>query len=225
MTAFSMSAEAIHTAMRRVFNYMFLAVIWTAFVSLGIASLPDVQALVVTGPLKWPVIIAPFVCIFFMGTGYSKYTTTRLLVVFTILATAFGAMLSTIFLVYAKTSIVLALISASSVFVVSAGYGYFSKRNLTGFGNYLFVALVALLVAMLANLIIGSTVLSYIISAVAVLLFTKITIYDAQRVRDELYYADNGDIGRIQVFGALSLYLDFMNLFVNILKLLGIRVK
>jgi FtsH-binding integral membrane protein len=154
MTAYSLKAEAINTAMLRVFNYMFLAVIWTAFVALGITCLPDVQALVVTGPLKWPVIIAPFVCIFFMGTGYQKYSTTRLLVVFGILATAFGAMLSTIFLVYAKSSIVLALISASSVFVVASGYGYFSKRNLTGFGNYLFVALVALLVAMLANCVV-----------------------------------------------------------------------
>jgi FtsH-binding integral membrane protein len=151
MTAYRMTAEAINSAMLRVFNFMFLAVVWTGLVALGVASLPDVQTLVVAGPLKWPVILLPFVCIFFMGTGYKKFQTTGLLVLFAILATSFGAMLSTIFLAYAKTTIALALFCSSSVFVVSAGYGYFTKRDMTGWGNYFFVGLIALILAMIAN--------------------------------------------------------------------------
>jgi len=126
-----------------------------------------------------------------------------------------------IFAVFTMGSIVSAFMSAGVLFAVMSGYGYFTKQSLDSMGKFMFVGLIAIIIASIINIFIGSTVMQMVISAIAVIVFLGLTAYDTQKIREMV--AVDGDTGREEVMGALTLYMDFINLFINLLQLFGIK--
>ena len=136
-------------------------------------------------------------------------------------AALMGLSFATIFVVYNMGSIVSAFMGAAVLFAVMSGYGYFTKKNLDSLGKYLFVGLIAIIIASIINIFIGSTALQMTISAIGIIVFLGLTAYDTQKIREIV--SVGGDTGKEEVMGALSLYLDFINLFLMLLQLFGGR--
>jgi FtsH-binding integral membrane protein len=132
-----------------------------------------------------------------------------------------GLSFATIFAVFTMGSIVSAFMSAGVLFAVMSGYGYFTKQSLDSVGKFMFVGLIAIIIASIINIFIGSTVMQMVISALAVIIFLGLTAYDTQKIREMV--SVDGDTGREEVIGALTLYMDFINLFINLLQLFGIK--
>jgi FtsH-binding integral membrane protein len=132
-----------------------------------------------------------------------------------------GLSFATIFAVFTMGSIVSAFMGAAILFAVMSGYGYFTKRSLDSVGKFMFVGLIAIIIASIVNIFIGSTVLQMVISALAIIIFLGLTAYDTQRIREAV--SVGGDTGREEVIGALTLYMDFINLFINLLQWFGDR--
>ena len=214
------SAEQINSAMGRVYGHMALAVLVSMFVSYQVGSNAGLMAFFFTGIMKWIVIFAPLAAIFaitFMMEKVSKLGAQLMLHGF---AALMGLSFATIFVVYNMGSIVSAFMAGAILFGVMSGYGYFTKKDLSGLGSLLFVGLIALIIASIINIFIGSTVFQMVISAIAILIFLGLTAYDTQQIREEVSVENDG-IAEIR--GALTLYLDFINLFLNLLQLFGVK--
>jgi len=138
-------------------------------------------------------------------------------------AAVMGVSLSLIISLFTTASIVTALLGTTVSFAALAFYGYFTKRDLSGFGPFLFAGVIGLIVAMIANIFIASTALQMTLNVLCILIFLGLTAYDMNRIRDMFWSASAGDIGRMQWFGALSLYINFINIFVSMLQLFGNR--
>ena len=214
------SAAAINEAMGRVYAQMGLAVITSMIVSFLVSSSPELMAFFFTGAMKWVVIFAPLVAILIAGFAFESMSKTTLQIFLHGFAALMGLSFSTIFIVYNMGSIVSAFMSGAILFGVMSGYGYFTKKDLTSFGSFLFVGLIAIVIASIVNVFIGSTVLQMVISAIAVLVFLGLTAYDTQKIREMVSYENDG---KMEVWGALTLYLDFINLFLSLLQLFGGR--
>jgi FtsH-binding integral membrane protein len=200
---------------------MALAVLTSMIVSFLVGNSAALMAFFFTGALKWVVIFAPLVAILavsFAGENLSKQGLQLFLHGF---AALMGLSFSTIFVVYNMGSIVSAFMAAAVLFAVMSGYGYFTKKNLDSVGQYLFVGLIAVIIASVINIFIGSTVFQMVISAIAVIVFLGLTAYDTQKIREIVTVGS--DTGREEVWGALTLYLDFINLFLSLLQLFGSR--
>jgi FtsH-binding integral membrane protein len=171
--------------------------------------------------LKWIVIFAPLAAIF--GVSYvlannpTKSTAQLCLHGF---AALMGLSFSMIFAVFTMGSIVSAFMGAAILFGVMSGYGYFTKRSLDSVGKFMFVGLIAIIIASIVNIFIGSTVMQMVISALAIIIFLGLTAYDTQKIREELSVQTSDSA---EVRGALTLYMDFINLFLNLLQLFGGR--
>ena len=131
-----------------------------------------------------------------------------------------GLSFATIFAVFTMGSIVSAFMGAAILFGVMSGYGYFTKRSLDSLGKFMFVGLIAIIIASIVNIFIGSTVMQMVISALAIIIFLGLTAYDTQKIREEVS-VDTSDV--VEIRGALTLYMDFINLFINLLQLFGDR--
>ena len=136
-------------------------------------------------------------------------------------AALMGLSFATIFVIYTAASIFSAFMGGAILFAVMSGYGYFTKKDLSGLGSLLFVGLIAIIIASIVNIFIGSSVMQMVISAIAILIFLGFTAYDTQQIR-EIVSVDAGD-GKVEIVGALTLYLDFINLFLNLLQLFGVK--
>ena len=215
------SAAAINEAMGRVYGHMFLAVLTSMIVSFFVGTNPALLAFFFTGAMKWIVILAPLVCLLIVSFAQNSFSVSGLKLFLHAFAALMGLSFATIFAVYNMGSIFTAFMGAAVLFGVMSFYGYFTKRNLDSIGQYMFVGLIAIIIASLINLFIGSTVLQMTISAIAVVVFLGLTAYDTQRIRQMV--SVGGDTGREEVWGALSLYLDFINLFLSLLQLFGGR--
>ena len=159
-----------------------------------------------------------FVLVFsFKAESMSKQTATVMLYAF---AAIMGLSFSFIFLAYTSASIFMAFMSAAILFGCMTFYGYFTKRSLESFGQFLIIGLIAIVIASIVNIFIGSSVMTTVISAIAVLIFLGLTAYDTQRIREMVSY-DN--YGNAEITGALTLYLNFINIFLNLLQLFGSR--
>jgi FtsH-binding integral membrane protein len=213
------SAEQINSAMARVYGHMGLAVITSMIVSFLVSSSPALMAFFFTGAMKWLVIFAPLVAILAVSFAMDKFSTGALTIFLHGFAALMGLSFATIFVVYNMGSIVSAFMGAAILFAVMSGYGYFTKRDLTGLGSLLFVGLIAIIIASVINIFIGSTVFQMVISAIGIIVFLGLTAYDTQKIREMV--SVGGDTGKEEVMGALSLYLDFINLFLMLLQLLG----
>jgi FtsH-binding integral membrane protein len=212
------SATQINSAMGRVYGHMALAVLMSMFVSYQVGSNADLMAFFFTGAMKWLVIFAPLVAILGVSFAMEKMSKSALQLFLYGFAALMGLSFSTIFVVYNMGSIVSAFMGAAILFVVMSGYGYFTKKNLDSIGQFLFVGLIAIIIASIVNIFIGSTVFQMVISAIGVIVFLGLTAYDTQKIR-EMVSIDND--GRAEVAGALTLYLDFINLFLMLLQLFG----
>lgn len=215
------TASEINDAMIRVYNNMALAVITSLVVSYLVSSNAAVMAFLFTGIVKWIVLFAPLAAIFavgyVLGNNPSKSVAQLCLHGF---AALMGLSFATIFVVYTSASIVSAFFGAAILFVTMSVYGYFTKQSLDSLGKYLIVALIAIIITSIVNIFIGSSLLQTIISAVAVVIFLGLTAYDTQKIREQLMESDGP---AIEVMGALTLYLDFINLFLSLLHLFGDR--
>jgi FtsH-binding integral membrane protein len=214
------SATEINSAMARVYGHMGLAVITSMIVSFFVGTNPALLAFFFTGALKWVVIFAPLVAILAVSFAMDKFSKEALTVFLHGFAALMGLSFATIFAMFNMGSIVSAFMSAAILFGVMSFYGYFTKKNLDSIGQYMFVGLIAIIIASIVNIFIGSTVMQMVISAIAVIVFLGLTAYNTQRIR-EMVSVDND--GKAEVMGALSLYLDFINLFLALLQLFGGR--
>jgi uncharacterized protein len=214
------SATEINSAMARVYGHMGLAVITSMIVSFLVGTNPALLAFFFTGALKWVVIFAPLVAILAVSFAMDKFSKESLTVFLHGFAALMGLSFATIFALYQMGSIVSAFMSAAILFGVMSGYGYFTKKNLDSIGQFMFIGLIAIIIASIVNIFIGSTVFQMVISAIAVIVFLGLTAYDTQKIR-EMVSIDND--GKAEVMGALSLYLDFINLFLALLQLFGGR--
>lgn len=214
------SATQINEAMGRVYGHMGLAVLTSMIVSFLISSSPALMTFFFTGAMKWVVIFAPLVALLAVSFTMDKFSKSSLQIFLHGFAALMGLSFATIFVVYNLGSIVSAFMSAAVLFGVMSFYGYFTKKDLTSIGQFMFVGLIAIIIASIVNIFIGSTVMQMVISAIAVIVFLGLTAYDTQKIR-ELVSIDND--GKAEVMGALTLYLDFINLFLSLLQLFGGR--
>ena len=214
------NASEINSAMGRVYGHMSLAVIVSMLVSYFVGSSPELLQFFFTGALKWVVIFAPLVAIFAISFAMEKANKQTAQLMLHGFAALMGLSFATIFAVFAMGSIVSAFMGAAILFAVMSGYGYFTKRNLDSVGKFMFVGLIAIVIASIVNIFIGSTVMQMVISALAIIIFLGLTAYDTQRIREEVSY-DNDGVAEVR--GALSLYMNFINLFLNLLNLFGDR--
>jgi len=213
-------AVKVNAAMTRVYQNMFLAVVNSMLVSYFVGNSPELLNFFFTGITKWIVIFAPLAAVFFISFKMptaSKQTAQLMLHGF---AALMGLSFATIFAVYTALSIVQAFLGAACLFLAMTLYGYTTKKDLTSVGSFMFVGLIGIIIASIINIFIGSTLMQMVISALAVIIFLGLTAYDTQKIR-EMIMIDNR--GNAEVTGALTLYLDFINLFLNLLQLFGNR--
>ena len=215
------SAEEINSAMGRVYGHMSMAVLVSMLVSYWVGTTPELLQFFFTGVLKWIVIFAPLAAVFavshVLGTNPTKGVAQLCLHGF---AALMGLSFAMIFAVFTMGSIVSAFMGAAILFAVMSGYGYFTKRSLESMGQFMFIGLIAIVIASIVNIFIGSSVMATVISALAIIIFLGLTAYDTQRIR-EMISVDTSDA--VEISGALSLYMNFINLFINLLQLFGVR--
>jgi FtsH-binding integral membrane protein len=215
------SAEEVNSAMGRVYGHMSLAVIVSMLVSYFVGTSPELLQFFFTGVTKWIVIFAPLAAIFgvsyVLGNNPTKEVAQLCLHGF---AALMGLSFAMIFAVFTMGSIVSAFMGSAILFAVMSGYGYFTKRSLDSMGKFMIVGLIAIVIASIVNIFIGSTVMQMVISALAIIIFLGLTAYDTQQIR-EMVSVDTSPA--VEVSGALTLYMDFINLFLNLLQLFGDR--
>ncbi len=216
------TASEINKSMLSVYNHMTLAIIVSMVVAHFVGNSAELMQFFFTGIMKWVTIFAPLVAVFAITIALnakpSKLGAQLMLHGF---AALMGLSFSAVFAIYTLGSIVSAFMGAAVLFGTMSFYGYFTKRSLESLGSFLFVGLIAIIIASVINLFIGSTVAAMVISALAIIIFLGLTAYDTQRIREEL--SISGDNSVAEVRGALTLYLDFINLFINLLQLFGIK--
>ena len=216
------SAEVINSAMANVYKHMSFAIITSMIVSYFVGSSPELLQFFFTGIMKWIIIFSPLVAIFgvsfILASNPTKQVAQLCLHGF---AALMGLSFATIFAVFTMGSIVSAFMSAAILFGVMSVYGYFTKQSLDSLGKFMFVGLIAIIIASIVNIFIGSTVMQMVISTLAIIIFLGLTAYDTQKIREELM--EEGDTSIAEVRGALTLYLDFINIFINLLQLFGGR--
>ena len=215
------SAEQINSAMGRVYGHMSLAVLVSMLVSYFVGTSPELLAFFFTGAMKWIVIFAPIVAILAFAFASENFNKSQLQLFLHGFAALMGLSMATIFAIFTMGSIVSAFMGAAILFGVMSFYGYFTKRSLDSMGKFMLVGLIAIIIASIVNIFIGSTVMQMVISALAIIIFLGLTAYDTQKIREAV--SVDGDTGRQEVIGALTLYMDFINLFINLLQLFGIK--
>lgn len=216
------TAEAINSAMLRVYNYMFMAIAVSAIAAGLVASNAAVMQFLFTGAMKWVVIFAPLVAVFGISMALNSNPPRELALAMLLgFAALMGVSLATIFVVFTLGSIVMAFVSSAILFGTMSLYGYFTKQSLDSLGKYLFVGLIAIVIASVVNLFFASSVATMVISAIAIVIFLGLTAYDTQKIREMVSREDS--TGAQEISGALSLYLDFINIFTSLLQLFGGR--
>src|SRR5687767_8057753 len=213
----------LRSYMLSVYNYMASGILLTGIVAMLFAE-SGYAAQVMATPLRWLIILAPLGFVMVMSFGMHRLSTGTLQALFWSFATAMGLSMSTIFLVYTNMSI------AQTFFAVAAGFaglslwGYTTKKDLSGWGTFLIMGVVGLLVAMVINLFLQSPAMMMAISAIGVLLFAGLTAYDTQKIKSMYAHVAGSDMmGKVIIMGALSLYLDFINMFMFLLSFMGDR--
>ena len=215
--------EGLRKHMLSIYNYMASAVLLTGIVALVSASSGLTLAIAGT-PLMWVVMLAPLAFVLAMSFGLNKMSKSTLNILFWAYATVMGLSLSTIFLVYTGESIAVTFFATAGAFAGLSLFGYTTKKDLSGFGSFLIMGVVGLIIAGLVNLFLQSSAMSFVISGIGVLIFAGLTAYDTQRLKEEYVHLRGTEyIGKAVIMGALNLYLDFINMFMYLLRFLGNR--
>ena len=214
--------QGLRKHMLSIYNYMTSGVLLSGIVAMLFAGSGMAAQVMTGGPLTWIIALSPLAIVFAMSFGQGKFSAPTLQLMFWGFATLMGLSLSTIFLVYTSTSIATTFFATAAAFAGLSLYGYTTKKDLQGFGTFLIMGVVGLIVAMVANIFIGSGPFAMAISAIGVLIFAGLTAYDTQRLKMQ-YYAVAGTeyASKAVIMGALSLYLDFINMFQFLLSFLG----
>jgi uncharacterized protein len=231
--------------MLRIYNYMTIGLAITGLAALGsymlaVADGSTADAIrigklyltpigyaIYVGPLKWLFMLAPLGMVFAISAGINKFTPATTQLLFWIFSALMGVSLSSIFLVYTHTSIVRVFFITAASFGALSLFGYTTKRDMTGMGSFLLMGLFGIIIASLVNIFIASSALQFFVSVIGVLVFAGLTAWDTQRLKNDYIYgyaSQGGDVAeRAAISGALSLYLNFINLFTLLLQLLGQR--
>ena len=220
--------EGLRAHMLRVYNLMAIGLAITGVAALGTAVLaqsnPAFAQLIYVSPLKWVVMLAPLALVFFLSFRIHSMSVSTAQTTFWGYAALLGVSLSSIFLVYTGASITQTFFITATTFGAMSLYGYTTKKDISSWGSFLFMGLIGLIIASIVNIFMQSGALSFAISAIGVLVFTGLTAYDTQKIKESYYEGDDSDTaGRKAIIGALELYLDFINLFIMLLRLLGNR--
>jgi hypothetical protein len=213
----------LRSYMLSVYNYMASGVLLTGVVAMLFAS-SGYAAQVLNTPLRWVIMLAPLAFVMVLSFGINRLSTATTQALYWAFAVVMGLSLSSIFLVYTGTSIATTFFATAAAFAGLSLYGYTTKRDLSAFGTFLIMGVVGLLIASLINLFVQSSGLQLVISFIGVLLFAGLTAYDTQKIKSIYYQVAGTDmIGKSVVMGALSLYLDFINMFTFLLSIMGDR--
>src|SRR5246500_2019104 len=209
--------------MLRVYNYMASGLALTGIVAY-VAAYSGFYASIARTPLIWLVILAPLGLVMLMSYGAQRMQSTALQLVFWLYSGLMGLSLAMVFLVFTGTSVARGFFITAGTFAAMSLYGYTTQRDLSQFGSFLFMGLIGIIIASLVNMFIGSTALQFAISVIGVLVFTGLTAWDTQQIKEMYYEGDGSEMaGKKAIMGALRLYLDFINLFMMLMQLLGTR--
>lgn len=212
--------------MRKVYVWMTMALAITAITAYGVATSPLLMQTIFSNQiLFWGLIIAEFGLVIWLSARLHKLSLSTATLLFILYSVVNGATLSVIFLAYSMSSIATTFLVTSGTFGIMAAYGYFTKKDLTSWGRLLMMALIGLIIAVLVNIFLKNSMMDMIVSGIGVLIFTGLTAYDSQKIKNWLIgqeYADEG-AQKFALMGALTLYLDFINLFLYLLRFLGRR--
>ncbi len=232
--------EGLRAYMIRVYNYMGIGLVLTGVVAYSfytmavvtdpatghIVALTGLGKAIYTGWLRWVIAFSPLVIVFAFAARINQMSSTTAQGVFWLFAALMGLSLSSIFVAYTQTSIARIFFITAATFGAVSIYGYTTKRDLTQLGSFLIMGVIGLVIASVVNAFLGSTALQFAVSVLAVLIFTGLTAYDTQQLKDTYYSnAQGGEetLGKSAIMGALSLYLDFINIFIALLQLFGDR--
>jgi hypothetical protein len=208
----------------KVYGWMFLGLLITAGTALIVASSPLlIETLILNRILFWILLFGQIGLVWYMAARVEKMSPATAAGMFLLYSAVVGITTSVIFLVYTSASIVSSFVITAGMFGAMAVFGTFTRRSLAGWGQFLFMGLIGVLIAMVVNIFWLNDALSFVISVVGVIVFTGLTAYDAQRLKAMAVALPDGRVGSYAVVGALSLYLDFINLFFFILRLFGGR--
>ena len=219
--------------MLRVYNYMLVGLVLTGITAWVVANVPEVGALFyainpengrvgLTG-LGWIALLAPLGLVLLLSFGIQRMSLPTAQMVFWGYAALVGVSLAPVLLIYTGASVAQVFFITAATFGAMSLYGYTTKRSLAGFGSFLFMGLIGIVIASLVNMFILSSMVSWVISVIGVLVFTGLTAYDTQWIKESYVASDDGTlVGRKAIFGALKLYLDFINLFLMLLRILGV---
>ena len=231
--AFSMGAgvdsrvdvdEGLRRYMLRVYNYMMLGLALTGVVAFAVSSSPAAMQLIFGTPLMWVVMLAPLAFVMILSFGLHRLSTPMTQLLFWAFAGAMGLSLSSIFIAYTGASITRVFFITASAFAALSIYGYTTKKDLSGWGTFLFMGLIGIIIASIVNIFLASSMMHFIITVGGVLVFAGLTAYDTQKIKSEYLVSDSGEVAEKKaVSGALRLYLDFINLFIMLLHLFGNR--
>ena len=215
--------EGLRKHMLSIYNYMTSGILLTGIVAL-LTARSGLAITFATGPLMWLVALSPLAIVFAMSFGANRFSKSTLQALFWGFATLMGLSLSTIFLIYTGESIAATFFATAGAFAGLSLFGYTTKKDLSGWGSFLIMGVVGLLIASVINIFLGSGTMSLVISFLGVLIFAGLTAYDTQRLKTEYgYYRGTEFAGKAVILGALSLYLDFINMFLFLLRFMGSR--
>lgn len=219
--------EGLRAHMNKVYGLMSVAMLITAGVAWAVGTNDALVAQIFGTPLKWVVMFAPLVMVFVFSAMINRMSVAAAQLFFYAYAAAMGLSLAFIFAIYTGTSIAQTFLVTSIAFAGLSLYGYTTKKDLSGFGTFLMMGLIGIIVASIVNIFLASSALAFAISVIGVLIFAGLTAYDTQSIKNEyIAHAQHGDqewLGKSAIMGALRLYLDFLNLFMFLLQFMGNR--
>ncbi|TPJ31402.1 Bax inhibitor-1/YccA family protein [Mesorhizobium sp. B2-7-2] len=216
--------EGLRTHMLRVYNYMGLGLVVTGLVAFFVASTPALYVPIFSSPLKWVVMLAPLAFVMLFSFRMQTMSAASAQAMFWAFCAVMGLSLASVFLVFTSTSIARTFFIAATMFGATSLYGYTTRRDLTQFSSFLIMGLIGVVIASLVNLFLGSTALQFAISVIGIAVFIGLTAWDTQTIKEQ--YAENFDAEsqqKLAVFGAFSLYLNFINIFQLLLNFTGER--
>ncbi|GLK71947.1 Bax inhibitor-1/YccA family protein [Ancylobacter dichloromethanicus] len=216
--------EGLRRHMLRVYNYMALGLVLTGAVAFIVGTTPALYVPIFSTPLKWVVMLAPLAFVLFFSFRMQSMSGSAAQTMFWAFCAVMGLSMASIFLVFTGTSIARTFFIAATMFGATSLYGYTTKRDLSQFGSFLIMGLIGVVIASVVNIFLGSTMLQFIVSVVGILVFVGLTAWDTQSIKEQ--YADHFDAEsqqKLAVFGAFSLYLNFVNIFQLLLNFTGER--
>lgn len=215
--------QGLRAYMLRVYNHMGLGLAFTGLVAYFTSQSTAMLQAIYGTPLQWVVMLAPLGFVLFFSFRINKMSERAAQLTFYAFSTVMGLSLSYIFLLYTSESIARVFFITAGTFGLMSLYGYTTKKDLTSMGSFLFMGLIGVILASIVNIFLQSTALQFAVSAIAVLVFTGLIAYDTQKIKQVYYNVGASQLGKAAIMGALSLYLDFINLFIHLLHLLGNR--